>query len=142
MIKHSILLRLLHSHHGRPRVYLLALLIVKHQLRHHGRGRNEHDWGDLHVGVEYGLQVVADELIIRLVLVSQRLDMIEYVPHLDHVPGGDPEFLLGLGHAISLDGLDLIHRVILLLSPLEFLIEEIEDHEVQGPEVVPPAEVL
>ena len=142
MIKHSILLRLLHPHHGRSRIHFLALLIVKDQLRNHGRGRNENDWGDLHVRVEYGLQIVADELIVRLVLVSQRLDMIEYVPHLDHVPCGDPEFLLGLGHAVSLNGLDLIHRVVLLLSPLEFLIEEVEDHEVQGPEVVPPAEVL
>ena len=133
MIKHSILLRLLHPHHGRSRVYLLALLIVKDQLRHHGRGRNENDWGDLHVGVEYGLQIVADDLIVRLVLVSQLLDMIEYVPHLDHVPCGDPEFLLGLGHAVSLDGLYLIHGVVLLLSPLEFLIQEVENYEVQGP---------
>ena len=79
---------------------------------------------------------------MRLVLVPERLDVIEYVPDLDHVPGGDPEFLLRLPHAISLDGLDLIHRVVLLLTPLELLVQEVQDHEVQGPEVVPPTEVL
>ena len=68
--------------------------------------------------------------------------MIEYVPHLDHVPRGDPEFLIRLPHALRFDGFDLIHRVVLLLSPLELLVQEVQYHEVQGPEVVPPTEIL
>lgn len=82
-------------------------------------------------------QVVPNQLIVRTVLVIQRLDMVKYVPHLHHLLCGKPQFFPRLVKACLLDVFNLVHSVVLLLSPLEFLVQEVENHKIERPEVVP-----
>ena len=81
-------------------------------------------------------QLIANKVIIRLVGVVELFEVVENVLDLLNVLGGDPEEVLGVLEALGFDFLDLLHGVLLLLAPGELLAEEVEDNEVEAPEVV------
>lgn len=81
-------------------------------------------------------QLIANKVIIRLVGVVELFEVVENVLDLLNVLGGDPEEVLGVLEALGFDFLDLLHGVLLLLAPGELFAEEVEDNEVEAPEVV------
>ena len=54
----------------------------------------------------------------------------------------DPQFLLWVTQAFIFYVLHFVHGVFFLLSPLQLLIEEIENYEVETPHIISPWEVL
>lgn len=76
-------------------------------------------------------QVVPNQLIVWTILVFQRLDMVKYVPYLHHLLCGKPQFFSRLVKACLLDVFNLVHGVVLLFSPLEFLVQEVENHKIE-----------
>ena len=81
-------------------------------------------------------QLVSDVGVVRLGGVLQRLEVVEDVFDFMEVFSGNPQLFLGVLEAVGLDLLDLVHGVLLLLPPLEFLLEEVQDDEVQTPQVI------
>lgn len=81
-------------------------------------------------------QLIANKVIIRLVGVVELFEVVENVLDLLYVLGGDPEEVLGVLETLGFDLLDLLHGVLLLLAPGELFAEEVEDNEVEAPEVV------
>ena len=47
-----------------------------------------------------------------------------------------PQFPLWVFEAVCLYFLNFVHRVLLVGSPLELLLKEVEDHEVQTPKII------
>jgi hypothetical protein len=74
------------------------------------------------ISIKDAFELVPDVYVAWLVFVVQTLQMQENVPDLWDVFRNYPELLLGIVQAISLDVLNFVHRVLLLLSPLEFLV--------------------
>ena len=52
-----------------------------------------------------------------------------------------PKVPLRVFEALGFNVLHLVHGVLLHLSPHEFLLEEIQDHEVQTPKVISPRKI-
>lgn len=68
-------------------------------------------------------QLLLDEIVVRALLITQLVDVMEDVMHLSNLFGwANPESSSGSFEALCLDILDLIDRVVALLSPLELLI--------------------
>jgi hypothetical protein len=86
-------------------------------------------------------QLIANKVVIRLVGVVEFFEVIENVLDLLDVLGGDPEKVLRVLQALSLDLLDLLHGVLLLFAPGELFLEKVEDHKVKAPQVVASGQV-
>lgn len=86
--------------------------------------------GDVNVLSKDTLKLVPNVLIVRNVFVCETLKMVENVLHLLNILGCDPKFLLRVVETFRLDVLNLVHCVFLLFSPLQFLVEEVQYHEV------------
>lgn len=96
---------------------------------------------DLQVPIQNTFKLSSDVGIARLVLIVQTLQVKEYILHLRNVFRDDPEFLLRIVETVGLNILDFVHSVLLLFPPLEFLIEKVEYHEVQAPEIISSREI-
>ena len=129
---------------------LLGLELQEGELLVLGEGSIEAE-GAICVGKEIGgdvltsegnaSELVPDEFIVWLVLVLEALQVVEDVLHFFQVLGFDPQFLVWLAQALSLDVFHFLHGVFLLFSPLEFFIEEVKDDKVETPEVVSSGQV-
>lgn len=62
--------------------------------------------------------------------------MIEDVFHFLEIFGNYPKLFLRVIQALGLNVLDLFHRVLFLLSPFKFLVQEIENDKVQTPKII------
>lgn len=90
----------------------------------------------LNVPWKDAFELIPYEGIVRDILILQSLYVIEDLSHLWYILRGYPKFLLRIVNAICLDVLHLIHSVLLLLSPLKFLIQKVQYHKVQAPKVI------
>ena len=87
-------------------------------------------------------KVVDHALVVWHVCVAKLVDLMEDVMDLFDVFGrAHPQFAFGCAQALGLDILDLHNGEIALLSPLEFLVEEVKHREVQAPHVVAACQV-
>jgi hypothetical protein len=112
------------------------LLMRNHVARRHERLRVEvvgHRERDVFPIGHYASQVVPNQLIVRTVLVLQRLDMVKDGLYLHHVFRRNPQLFPRLVKTGLLDVFDLVHSVVLLLSPFQLLIQEVKNHEIQRP---------
>ena len=62
-------------------------------------------------------------------MVEDGLDLLDIL-------GSNPELLFRTAQTLGLDVFYLIHRVLLLLSPFEFLVKEVKDHKVETPQII------
>lgn len=109
-------------------------------LRCHGLKRDT--LRDFNVPTQDALQLASYIAVVRAVLVVETFQMIEYVLDFRDTFSDYPEFLFWIGKTIGLDILDFVHCVLLLLSPLKLLVEEVKDHEVETPKVISSRKVL
>lgn len=98
--------------------------------------------GDVLVLGEDAFELVPYELVVGLVFVGETHEVVVNVSDLDDVLCNDPQLLLGIVQALGFNVLHLVHRVLLLLAPLQLFVQEVEDDEVETPDVVPSGKVL
>lgn len=97
------------------------------------------DFGASHVDA---LELISDEFVVRSVFVLERADVLKDDFDFIQVASLEPELLFGIAQTVCLDVPHLVHSVLLLLSPLQLLVEEVENDEVVAPEVVSPGQIL
>lgn len=85
------------------------------------------------------LQLVPYEFVVWPVLILQTLQVGEDVLDFVELSCLYPKLLCWVLQASHLNGLDFIHCVLLLLSPLQLFVQEVKDHEVKTPKVVSSA---
>ncbi len=82
-------------------------------------------------------------LVVGTVGVLELGERVEDVPHLgDRLRCRSPEVLVRFGETLGFNVPDLVNLVVLTVSPGQLLVEEVEDDEVEAPEVVPSRQVL
>ena len=87
-------------------------------------------------------ELLLDLVVVWLVGVLERPDVVEDIfDFLDVLRLVDPKILLRILKTSRFDLLYSLHRVFPVLTPLQLLLEEVQDDEVQTPEVVPPRQV-
>jgi hypothetical protein len=70
-------------------------------------------------------------------VIAQTLNVMENDFDFFMVLSLDPQFLDRTVQAFYFYVLNFVHGVLLLLPPLEFLIEEVQNDEVEAPQIVP-----
>lgn len=97
---------------------------------------------DFEIFSQNAFQLISHVLIVRLIFVRQALNVVENIFDFLNIFGDYPKFFLRIVQTFSFDVFDFIHRVFLLFSPLQLLIQEVENHKIQTPQIVSPREVL
>lgn len=99
-------------------------------------------WWDVLCISQDTLQVVSHQAVVGTVLVVESLQVVVDVLDLLVMASRKPELLVGSVETGFLNVFNLVHGIVLLLAPFQLLVQEVEDHEVEGPEVISPREVL
>jgi hypothetical protein len=77
-------------------------------------------------------QVVRDEIVVGQVPVVQTVDVVEDGLHVGDLAGGPgPKLLTWILETLCLNVAHLINCVVTLLTPLKFLVQEIQHREVK-----------
>lgn len=82
-----------------------------------------------------------DIVVVGLIGIRELLEVHEDVFHLLEVLGLLPEVSLWVLDALGFDVLDFVHGVLFYLSPDQFFLKEIEDHEVETPKIISTREI-
>jgi hypothetical protein len=71
-------------------------------------------------------------------VIAQALNVMEYNFDFFMVLSLNPQFLDRTVQAFYFYVFDFVHGVLLLFPPLEFFIQEVQNDEVEAPQIVPP----
>jgi hypothetical protein len=77
-------------------------------------------------------EVVSDEIVVGQVPIVKTVDVVEDCLHVGDLAGGpSPKLLAWVFEALCLNVAHLINCVVALLTPLKFLVQEIQHREVK-----------
>jgi len=81
-------------------------------------------------------ELVSDQCVVRLILVTQALNMIKYFFNFRDVLSYNPKLFFRITETLLLNIFNFIHRVFFLFSPLQFFVQEVKNHKVQTPHII------